>query len=185
MLDFPSSTVNEEPLLAVHGLAKNFGGVRALSGVDMTITRGSVHGLIGPNGSGKSTFINVVTGVFRPSAGKITLFGNKELRPPGPHHIAAYGIIRTFQNVRLFGELSVIDNVMVGFHLQLKCGFFAHLLQTPAAVVEEVTFRRKAISAVRIPRVSLSARTNKRRTCPMASSAGWRSPVRSQRARSS
>ena len=81
VLDFPSSTVNEEPLLAVHGLAKNFGGVRALSGVDMTITRGSVHGLIGPNGSGKSTFINVVTGVFRPSAGKITLFGNKELRP--------------------------------------------------------------------------------------------------------
>jgi branched-chain amino acid transport system permease protein len=158
VLDFPSSTVNEEPLLAVHGLAKNFGGVRALSGVDMTITRGSVHGLIGPNGSGKSTFINVVTGVFRPSAGKITLFGNKELRPLGPHHIAAYGIIRTFQNVRLFGELSVIDNVMVGFHLQLKCGFFAHLLQTPAAVVEEVMFRRKALALLEF--LSIAERAN-------------------------
>jgi ABC-type branched-subunit amino acid transport system ATPase component len=112
----------------------------------MTIRRGGVHGLIGPNGSGKSTFINVVTGVFRPSAGKITLFGNKELFALAPHHIAAYGIIRTFQNLRLFGELSVIDNVMVGFHLQLKCGFFAQLLQTPAAVVEEAAFRRKALA---------------------------------------
>src|SRR6478736_5897531 len=140
VLDFARGTAGNEPVLAVRGLAKNFGGIRALSGVDVAIERGSVHGLIGPNGSGKSTFVNVVTGVFRPSAGKITLFGNKELRPLGPHHIAAYGIIRTFQNVRLFGELSVIDNVMVGFHLQLKCGFFAHLLQTPAAVVEEVAF---------------------------------------------
>ncbi len=145
VLDFPRDTVNQETVLAVHGLAKNFGGIRALSGVDVAIKRGSVHGLIGPNGSGKSTFVNVVTGVFRPSAGTMT-FGNKVLPPQRPHHMARYGITRTFQSVRLFGELSVIDNVMVGFHLQLKCGFFAHLLQTRAAVTEEAAFRRKAIA---------------------------------------
>ena len=145
VLDFPGDTVNQETVLVVHGLAKNFGGIRALSGVDVAIKRGSVHGLIGPNGSGKSTFVNVVSGVFRPSAGTMT-FGNKVLPPQRPHHMARYGITRTFQSVRLFGELSVIDNVMVGFHLQLKCGFFAHLLQTRAAVTEEAAFRRKAIA---------------------------------------
>ena len=79
----------------------------------MAIKRGSVHGLIGPNGSGKSTFVNVVSGVFRPSSGTMT-FGNKVLPPQRPHHMARYGITRTFQSVRLFGELSVIDNVMSG-----------------------------------------------------------------------
>jgi ABC-type branched-subunit amino acid transport system ATPase component/ABC-type branched-subunit amino acid transport system permease subunit len=158
VLDFSRNIVNDEPVLAVHGLAKNFGGVRALSGVDMTIRRGSVHGLIGPNGSGKSTFINVVTGVFRPSAGKITLFGKQDLSLLTPHHVAACGIIRTFQNLRLFGELSVIDNVMVGFHLQLKCGFFAQLLQTPAAVAEEVSFRRKALALLEF--LSIAERAN-------------------------
>ena len=158
VLDFSRSIVSNEPVLAVHGLAKNFGGVRALSGVDLTIRRGSVHGLIGPNGSGKSTFINVVTGVFRPSAGKITLFGKQDLPLLGPHHIAAFGIIRTFQNLRLFGELSVIDNVMVGFHLQLKRGFFAQLLQTPAAVAEEASFRRKALALLEF--LSIAGRAN-------------------------
>jgi ABC-type branched-subunit amino acid transport system ATPase component len=145
VLDFARGTAGNEPVLAVRGLAKNFGGIRALSGVDVAIERGSVHGLIGPNGSGKSTFVNVVTGVFRPSAGTIIL-GGKALPPQGPHRMARYGITRTFQAIRLFGELSVIDNVMVGFHLQLRCGFFANLLQTRAAVAEEAAFRRKAMA---------------------------------------
>jgi branched-chain amino acid transport system permease protein len=117
-----------------------------------------VHGLIGPNGSGKSTFINVVTGVFRPSAGKITLFGKQDLPLLGPHHIAAFGIVRTFQNLRLFGELSVIDNVMVGFHLQLKRGFFAQLLQTPGAVAEEASYHRKALALLEF--LSIAERAN-------------------------
>ena len=145
VLDFARGTAGSEPVLAVRGLAKNFGGIRALSGVDVAIERGSVHGLIGPNGSGKSTFVNVVTGVFRPSAGTIIL-GGKALPPQGPHRMARYGITRTFQAIRLFSELSVIDNVMVGFHLQLRCGFFANLLQTRAAVAEEAAFRRKAMA---------------------------------------
>jgi ABC-type branched-subunit amino acid transport system ATPase component/ABC-type branched-subunit amino acid transport system permease subunit len=145
VLDFARAPVKGGRVLAVHGLAKSFGGIRALSGVDMTIERGTVHGLIGPNGSGKSTFVNVVTGVFRPSAGRITL-GDKALVPQGPHRMARYGITRTFQSIRLFGEIKVIDNVMVGFHLQLRCGFLAQLLQTRAAVAEEAAFRRKAMA---------------------------------------
>jgi len=111
----------------------------------VAIKRGTVHGLIGPNGSGKSTFVNVVTGVFRPSAGRITL-GDKRLVPQGPHRMASHGITRTFQSIRLFGDISVIDNVMVGFHLHLRCGFLAQLLQTRAAVAEEAAFRRKAMA---------------------------------------
>jgi ABC-type branched-subunit amino acid transport system ATPase component/ABC-type branched-subunit amino acid transport system permease subunit len=145
VLDFTRDPVKDGPVLAVHGLAKSFGGIRALSGVDVAIKRGTVHGLIGPNGSGKSTFVNVVTGVFRPSAGRITL-GDKALVPQGPHRMASHGITRTFQSIRLFGDISVIDNVMVGFHLHLRCGFLAQLLQTRAAVAEEAAFRRKAMA---------------------------------------
>ena len=145
VLDFAYASVEDGPALAVHALAKSFGGIRALSGVDVSIERGTVHGLIGPNGSGKSTFVNLVTGVYRPSAGRITL-GGKVLAPQGPDHMARYGITRTFQSIRLFGEIPVIDNVMVGFHLQLRCGFLAQLLQTRAAVAEEAVFRSKAMA---------------------------------------
>jgi ABC-type branched-subunit amino acid transport system permease subunit/ABC-type branched-subunit amino acid transport system ATPase component len=145
VLDFARGSASDGPVLAVRGLAKNFGGIRALGGVDVAIRRGTVHGLIGPNGSGKSTFVNVVTGVFRPTAGTIVL-GDTPLPPQGPHRMARHGIIRTFQSIRLFGQLSVIDNVMIGFHLQLTCGFFAHLLQTRGSVAEEAAFRRKAMA---------------------------------------
>ncbi len=145
VLDFARGSAPDGPVLAVRGLAKNFGGIRALVGIDVAIRRGTVHGLIGPNGSGKSTFVNVVTGVFRPTAGTIVL-GDEPLPPQGPHRMARHGITRTFQSIRLFGELSVIDNVMVGFHLQLTQGFLAHLLQTRAAVGEEAAFRRKAMA---------------------------------------
>jgi len=145
VLDFAHDGAKDGPVLVVRGLARSFGGIRALSGVDATIRRGTVHGLIGPNGSGKSTFVNVVTGVFRPTAGEIVLEDGTPA-PPGPHRMARHGVTRTFQSIRLFAELSVIDNVMVGFHLQLACGFLAQLLQTRAAVAEEAAFRRKAMA---------------------------------------
>jgi ABC-type branched-subunit amino acid transport system ATPase component/ABC-type branched-subunit amino acid transport system permease subunit len=153
VLDFARGSVPSGPVLAVRGLAKNFGGIRALGGVDIAIRRGTVHGLIGPNGSGKSTFVNVVTGVFRPTAGTIVL-GDTPLAPQGPHRMAHNGITRTFQSIRLFGELSVIDNVMIGFHLQFTCGFFPHLLQTRAAVAEEAAFRRKAMALLEFVGIS-------------------------------
>jgi branched-chain amino acid transport system permease protein len=149
VLDFARDSAQDGPVVVVRGLAKSFGGIRALSGVDVAIKRGTVHGLIGPNGSGKSTFVNVVTGVFRASAGKIML-GERELPPQGPHRMAQHGITRTFQSIRLFVDLSVIDNVMVGFHLQLKSGLWAHLLQTRAAVAEEAAYRGKAMALLEL-----------------------------------
>lgn len=129
--------------LSARGLCKEFGGVHALSDIDIDITPGTVHGLIGPNGSGKSTFVNVLTGIYRPSAGTVEVAGHR-VTGMNPHKMARLGVTRTFQSIRLFGELTVLDNVMVGFHLAFRRGFFAHLLQTQSAVEEEAAFRAKA-----------------------------------------
>jgi ABC-type branched-subunit amino acid transport system ATPase component/ABC-type branched-subunit amino acid transport system permease subunit len=145
VLEFGRAAAAGAPLLDVVGLSKSFGGIHALNGVDISIPRGTVHGLIGPNGSGKSTFVNVVTGLYRASAGKVMIAG-RALPQEGPHRMARLGITRTFQSIRLFGDQSVLDNVMVGFHLHFAHGFWAHALQTRAAVAEETAFRRKAMA---------------------------------------
>ncbi|MBI3527371.1 MAG: branched-chain amino acid ABC transporter ATP-binding protein/permease [Betaproteobacteria bacterium] len=142
-LDIARPRTREAPLLAVRGLTKSFGGIRALNEVDLLIMPGTVHGLIGPNGSGKSTLVNVVTGLYRPSAGRIE-FDGAAIERLAPHRMARIGMTRTFQTIRLFTELTVLENVMVGFHLQLKAGFWAHLLQTRGAIEEEDACRRKA-----------------------------------------
>jgi branched-chain amino acid transport system permease protein len=129
--------------LSARGLSMHFGGIRALSDVNLDITPGTVHGLIGPNGSGKSTFVNVLTGIYRPTAGSVRV-GDHQIAGASSHEMARMGVTRTFQSIRLFGELTVLDNVMVGFHLRLQRGFFAHLLQTQGAVDEEAAFRAKA-----------------------------------------
>lgn len=103
----------EEVVLETVGLAKHFGGLRALDGVDLAVRRGTVHALIGPNGSGKSTLINVVTGLYRATAGRVVLLGRDVTALP-PHRRAALGLARTFQNIRLFRGLTVLDNVVVG-----------------------------------------------------------------------
>jgi branched-chain amino acid transport system permease protein len=131
--------------LSARGLSKHFGGIRALSNVDLDITPGTVHGLIGPNGSGKSTFVNVLTGIYRPTAGSVEIAG-LQVAGASPHMMARMGVTRTFQSIRLFGDLTVLDNVMVGFHLGLRRGFFAHLLQTRGAVDEEAAFRARALA---------------------------------------
>jgi ABC-type branched-subunit amino acid transport system ATPase component/ABC-type branched-subunit amino acid transport system permease subunit len=129
--------------LSVRALSKNFGGIRALSNVDLDIIPGTVHGLIGPNGSGKSTFVNLLTGIYRPTTGTVEIAGH-QVAGASAHMMARMGVTRTFQSIRLFGDLTVLDNVMVGFHLGLRRGFFAHLLQTRGAVDEEAAFRAKA-----------------------------------------
>ncbi len=134
-----------QPTVAVRGLSKRFGGIRALSNVDIEIKPGTVHGLIGPNGSGKSTFVNVLTGIYTPTEGEVEVAG-RQVGGTSPHRMARFGVTRTFQSIRLFGDLRVIDNVMVGFHLQLKNGLFSHLLRTPGAVAEETAFRRRAMA---------------------------------------
>ncbi len=99
--------------LGIDGLAKHFGGLKALDGVDMAVRRGTVHALIGPNGSGKTTFINVVTGLYRPTAGRIQLAG-QDVTGTAPHERTRRGLARTFQNIRVFRGMTVLENVMVG-----------------------------------------------------------------------
>ena len=99
--------------LRIEGLAKHFGGLKALDGIDIVVRQGSVHALIGPNGSGKSTFINVTTGLYRPTAGRITLAG-RDVTATAPHERTRAGLARTFQNIRVFRGLTVLENVMIG-----------------------------------------------------------------------
>ncbi len=106
-------TESADIALQIDGLAKHFGGLKALDGVDMAVRRGTVHALIGPNGSGKTTFINVVTGLYRPTAGRIAIAG-QDVTGTAPHERTRRGLARTFQNIRVFRGMSVLENVMVG-----------------------------------------------------------------------
>ena len=116
-------------LLETKGLSKSFGGVQALQDVDVHIEEGSIHGLIGPNGSGKSTFFNVISGVYHPDTGSSILFDNHEISQLPPHKITELGISRTFQLLRLFLEMTVLENVMVGYHCHTPYGFLSPILQ--------------------------------------------------------
>jgi len=102
-------------ILITEGLTVNFGGLRAVDGVDFYMDQGEVVGLIGPNGSGKTTFFNLITGVYKPTRGRI-LFEGEDITGQRPHQITRKGVARTFQNSRLFGDISALDNVIIGMH---------------------------------------------------------------------
>jgi branched-chain amino acid transport system ATP-binding protein len=123
-------------ILSVQGLTRHFGGIRALDGVDFALGKGDLVGIIGPNGSGKTTLFNVVTGIYRPDRGSVTLEGEGIAGLP-PHEIARRGIARTFQNIRLFRELTVVDNVRVAYHPHVRYGPADALLRTEAFYREE------------------------------------------------
>ncbi|KWF20566.1 ABC transporter permease subunit [Burkholderia pseudomultivorans] len=123
-------------LLAVHDLCKAFGGVRPAQNVSFSLQRGHVHALIGPNGAGKSTMINMLTGVVRPDSGRIEFCGHSVVGAPS-HRICSLGMARTFQNLRLFGNLTVLENVMLGRHARMRNGFLVSLLGLPRAHAEE------------------------------------------------
>lgn len=131
------------PLLRVESVVKRFGGVQALNGVGLQIMPGEVHGLIGPNGAGKTTFFNVLTGLVPADEGEFELEG-RPYRPSDVHRVARAGIARTFQNIRLFGDMSVLDNVRVGRHVRTKVGWWHALLRTRAFVNEEAGIERDA-----------------------------------------
>jgi len=130
-------------LLEVRGLTKRFGGVVALNDVDLIVPRGAVIGLIGPNGAGKTTFFNVVTGLIRPDSGRITFEGAR-LAGLRPNAIVARGIARTFQSIRLFPQMSVLDNVLVGEHCRLAATVPGAVLRPPSVVAEEARARARA-----------------------------------------
>ena len=118
-----------ETILKVSGVSKRFGGLQALSDVGIHIERGQVYGLIGPNGAGKTTFFNVLTGLYTPDSGTFELAG-KPYTPTAVHEVAKAGIARTFQNIRLFAEMTALENVMVGRHIRTKSGLIGAVLRT-------------------------------------------------------
>jgi branched-chain amino acid transport system permease protein len=131
------------PLLAVRGLTRHFGGVVALNEVDLVVPPGAIIGLIGPNGAGKTTFFNAVTGLIRPDAGSIT-FAGVPLTGLRPNAIVARGIARTFQSIRLFPQMTVLENVLLGEHCRLDSTVAGGVLRPPAVVAEEARARSRA-----------------------------------------
>jgi len=144
----PAAAVNgpgaNGTLLTVKGLAKYFGGLKAVDGVGIEVRRGEIQALIGPNGSGKTTILNMLSGLYVPTGGAILLEGTT-ITGRKPHVIAAHGVSRTFQNIRLFGELTVLDNVLIGQHGRSKAGLISSVLQPSSQRAEEAAMRGKAL----------------------------------------
>jgi branched-chain amino acid transport system permease protein len=142
-----AEAANNGILLAVKGLAKYFGGLKAVDGVDMEIRAGEIQALIGPNGSGKTTILNMLSGLYVPTGGEILLAG-RSVTGRKPHVITAHGVARTFQNIRLFGELTVLDNVLIGQHSRSRAGLVRSVLQLGSQRAEEAAMRRRALDAL-------------------------------------
>jgi branched-chain amino acid transport system ATP-binding protein len=140
---------SRETALEVIELRKNFGGVRALEKLDLAIAHGELVGLIGPNGSGKTTAFNLLTGVFKPSGGRIVFCG-RDVAGNRPEQNASLGMARTFQNIRLFRDLPVIDNVAVGLHMRHGAGFWPTMLQFPSAARAEAAIRARSLQVLEI-----------------------------------
>jgi branched-chain amino acid transport system ATP-binding protein len=138
-------------LVRARGVTKRFGGLLAVNDVDFDIPRGSIVSLIGPNGAGKTTFFNMITGFYTPTGGEIIFDGKpvawrrgSKVKSLAPHRVTALGIGRTFQNIRLFSTMSVLDNVLVGLHVHLKSHWWDAIFRTPSQLREEHDARERA-----------------------------------------
>ena len=134
-------------MLKIDNITMRFGGVVAVNQFNATISEEEIVGLIGPNGAGKTTVFNMVTGVYKPTLGKIiyeTDGNSKDITGLRPDQIAKLGVCRTFQNIRLFKELSVLDNVFIGNHLRIKSGVFSSIIRLPNYTKEERTALEKS-----------------------------------------
>ncbi|UOO89214.1 ABC transporter ATP-binding protein [Vitreoscilla massiliensis] len=132
-----------ETLLNIKGIVKRFGGLTALNDVGLHINKGEVYGLIGPNGAGKTTLFNVLTGLYVPDEGEFTFAGHN-LFQVKPDKVVKAGIARTFQNIRLFGEMTALENVMIGRHTRSHAGAIGSILRTPRVKKEEAAIAQKA-----------------------------------------
>jgi ABC-type branched-subunit amino acid transport system ATPase component len=130
-------------LLEARQISKRFGGLTALNGLDFSLEEGMIAGLIGPNGAGKTTFFNMITGLYRPSSGRL-LFAGRDITGRRPNRIARLGISRTFQTIRLFGNMTVLDNVLVGMNCRLQASWLGAIVRPPWVVREEQQARQKA-----------------------------------------
>lgn len=133
-----------EPLLTARGIGKRFGGLQALSEVSFTINKGDIYGLIGPNGAGKTTLFNVLTGLYIPEHGSFC-FNGHDLRGLKPFQVAQRGLARTFQNIRLFGSMTALENVMIGRHARSTSTFWASMFHSPGARAEERRIEERAL----------------------------------------
>jgi branched-chain amino acid transport system ATP-binding protein len=140
----PNST-----FLEAKSLTRRFGGLVAVNNVSFSIKKHEIFGLIGPNGAGKTTLFNLITGLIPPSSGQL-IFQGREISQQNPHKIAALGIARTFQNIRLFGELSALENVKIARHLQTKSGIISGIFGIPPAPKEEYQSKQKALELLEL-----------------------------------
>jgi branched-chain amino acid transport system ATP-binding protein len=130
------------PLLQAIEVTKRFGGLVAVAGVNFDIPQGTIVSLIGPNGAGKTTFFNVIAGLYKPTTGKI-MFDGKEISRRPPHQVTRLGVARTFQNIRLFQNMTALENVMVGRHARMRATPFDAILRTPFERREEKAVRER------------------------------------------
>ncbi|MBE6082553.1 MAG: ABC transporter ATP-binding protein [Tissierellaceae bacterium] len=139
-------------VLTVNNLCKSFGGVKAISNISMSIEEGEIVGVIGPNGAGKTTFFNLLTGIYSPSSGDITYNFKKEIssRDFKPFKMPKYGVSRTFQNIRLFKNMSVLDNILIGYHCNLNYGILPSLFRLPSFYRNEEEAYEKAVELLKI-----------------------------------
>ncbi|MFD9395783.1 ABC transporter ATP-binding protein [Streptomyces sp. NPDC060000] len=140
--DAPAAPVGET-VLDARGVTMRFGGLTAVRNVDLTVNSGEIVGLIGPNGAGKTTFFNCLTGLYIPTEGEVRFKGN--VLPPKSFKVTAAGIARTFQNIRLFGNMTVLENVLVGRHTRTKEGFWSAVLRLPSFHRAEAASRERAM----------------------------------------
>ena len=133
----------EPAILSIQGVSKRFGGLQALSDVSLTIERGDIYGVIGPNGAGKTTLFNVLTGLYQPDQGAF-VFNGEQLRVEKPHQVAERGIARTFQNIRLFHNMTALENVMVGRHVRTHAGVAGAILRGSKTRAEEADIEARA-----------------------------------------
>lgn len=148
-----------DDLLRLKNLTRRFGGLVAVSDISFTVSEGEVFGLIGPNGAGKTTLFNLITGLTTPSGGQL-FFRSEDITTHRPHAIAARGIGRTFQNIRLFGNLSALQNVMIARHIHTRSGVVAGVLGLPRARREEIENHEKALELLAL--VGLDDRAHER-----------------------
>ena len=130
-------------ILEMQGVSKRFGGLHALSDVSLNVERGDIYGVIGPNGAGKTTLFNVLTGLYQPDDGKF-VFNGEPLRVEKPHQVAQRGIARTFQNIRLFHNMTALENVMVGRHVRTRAGVAGAILRGSKTRNEETQIKARA-----------------------------------------
>jgi branched-chain amino acid transport system ATP-binding protein len=138
-----------EPLLSIQGMSHYFGGLKAVSDFTFDVPEGVIYGLIGPNGSGKTTTFNLITGIYTPTQGKI-LFEGKDIVGQKPFRIVHKGIARTFQNLRIFSNLSVMDNIRVARHFTTKSGLFSSFLRLPGFLKEQDDVRDETMELIKL-----------------------------------